>query len=68
LMDERDGRAKAKALGLQPTGVLGILLHAKRDGHVDSVKVEMQKLRSKAGFFIADSLFAFILIEAGEQS
>jgi predicted nucleic acid-binding protein len=31
LMDERDGRAKAKALGLQPVGVRGVLLRAKFD-------------------------------------
>ena len=66
LMDEHDGRAKAKALGLEPIGVLGILLRAKRDGSLDSVKAAMQALRQKAGFFIASDLLETILAEAGE--
>lgn len=68
LMDEHDGRVKAKALGLQPIGLLGVLLHAKRDGALDSVEAVMQRLRQQAGFFIADDLFNQLLIEAGEQS
>ena len=67
LMDERDGRARAKALGPQPVGILGVLLRAKRDGRLDSVKDAMQTLRREAGFFIADDLFAAILTEAGER-
>jgi uncharacterized protein len=67
LMDEREGRAKAKALGLQPVGILGVLLRAKLEGQISSVKTTMQSLRSEAGFFIADSLFEAILVEAGEQ-
>lgn len=67
LMDERDGRTKAKALGLRPVGVLGVLLRAKRDGYLDSVESTMQVLRRAAGFFIADDLFEAVLIEAGER-
>lgn len=67
LMDEREGRAKAKALGLTPVGVLGVLLRAKREGELVSVKEVMQSLRTEAGFFIADHLFEAILVEAGEQ-
>lgn len=65
-MDEADGRAVAKALGLQPIGILGILLMAKNRGKLESVKNEMQKLRHEAGFFIEESLFQRILLEAGE--
>jgi predicted nucleic acid-binding protein len=66
LMDERDGRAKAKAVGLQPIGILGILLRAKVDGELASVKTTLERLRSDAGFFIANDLFESILNEAGE--
>lgn len=66
IIDEADGRATAKALGLQPIGILGILLRAKHEGKLESVKSEMQKLRHEAGFFIAESLFQRILTEAGE--
>lgn len=66
LLDERDGRAKAKALGLQPVGVLGVLLRAKREGKVESIKDIMQALKRDAGFFISDDLFAAVLTEANE--
>ncbi|CAN2048871.1 DUF3368 domain-containing protein [Candidatus Magnetomoraceae bacterium gMMP-1] len=66
IIDEADGRSIAKALGLRPTGVLGILLRAKNKGKIESVKQEMQKLRHNAGFFIAESLFQRVLVEAGE--
>ncbi|MBI5304997.1 MAG: DUF3368 domain-containing protein [Chloroflexi bacterium] len=68
LMDEHDGRAKAKAMGLQPVGVLGILLRAKRSGDLASVKDAMETLRRDAGFFIGDDLYAEILDEANEKS
>jgi predicted nucleic acid-binding protein len=67
LMDERDGRTKAKALGLQPVGVLGVLLRAKRDGALKSVEHAAQALRQEAGFFIAEDLLEAILVEAGER-
>lgn len=67
LLDERDGRAKAKALELQPTGVVGVLLRAKRDGSLDSVENAMQSLRRDAGFFISDDLLAIALADAGER-
>ena len=63
LMDERDGRAKAKVLGLQPIGVLGVLLRAKQNGQIDSIETEMQSLRHQAGFFIADDLYQAILLK-----
>lgn len=66
LMDERDGRAKAKALGLQPVGVLGVLLRAKREGQITSLAAALTALRSEAGFFVADELEAEVLREAGE--
>jgi len=66
IIDEADGRAAAKALGLQPTGILGILLRAKHEGKLESVKHDMERLRHEAGFFIAESLFQRILVDAGE--
>ncbi len=66
LMDERDGRVKAKALGLEPIGVLGVLLRGKRDGAVASIREAMQALKRDAGFFLADELVDQILAEAGE--
>jgi uncharacterized protein len=66
LMDERDGRRMARQLGLALTGVLGILLRAKERGEIGTLKPEIDALRSKARFFIAPTLEATILNQAGE--
>jgi predicted nucleic acid-binding protein len=65
-MDEKEGRRAARELGLRPVGVLGILLRAKRDGEVPSVREAMLALRAQAGFFIARELFSEVLTKAGE--
>ncbi len=67
LIDEHDGRARAKAMGIQPVGVLGVLLRAKREGYLSSVESVLGDLRREAGFFIADNLLEAVLIEAGER-
>lgn len=51
LIDETDGRRTAKAMGLHPIGVLGVLIRAKDDGMIVSVSQEMTRLRREAGFF-----------------
>jgi uncharacterized protein len=40
LMDERDGRHAAQALGLRVMGAVGVLLHAKRRGLIDALRPE----------------------------
>ena len=67
LIDEHDGRAVAKAMGLVPVGVLGVLLRAKRTGNLDSVVTAMRALQDQAGFFINPDLFASLAREAGEH-
>jgi predicted nucleic acid-binding protein len=66
LMDEREGRSVATAMGLIPIGVIGVLVRAKQKGDVRSVKPILNKLRDDAGFFITDSLLHNILSEIGE--
>jgi len=66
LIDERDGRALARQLGLRLTGVLGVLLRGKKMGRVQSIKSEIEALRMKAHFFIAPALQAAILTQVGE--
>jgi predicted nucleic acid-binding protein len=61
LLDESEARRIAKALGLKVTGVLGILLRACRQKRLPSIKSEMERLREKAGFYIADHLFEDLL-------
>jgi predicted nucleic acid-binding protein len=67
LIDEREGRTLARQLGLTITGVLGVLLRAKRRGQIEAVKPEIEALRSRARFFVAPALEAAILAEAGES-
>ncbi len=67
LIDESDGRAVATRLGLRPTGVLGVLLKAKAQGKLDSVRSAMVRLREKGGFFIHSKLFEEVIRLAGEE-
>lgn len=66
LMDEREGRAMARQLGMAVTGVLGVLLRGKRMGYITAIKPEIDALRTKARFFIAPDLEMAILATAGE--
>ena len=60
LMDERKGRAKAKALGLEVTGTIGILLLARENGIAIDLRSELEQLRNH-GFRIGDSLIQQII-------
>ena len=66
LIDEKDGREVARRLGLRITGVLGVLLRAKRLGQIAAIKPDLLALRSTARFFISRELEAEILESAGE--
>ena len=61
LLDERDGRKVAKSVGLRVTGVLGILLRAKREGELSSLTEVIDALVAKAGFRIAPDLLAKVI-------
>lgn len=61
LLDERDGRKMAKSLGLNITGILGILLKAKQSGSLSLLKPTLDDLTQIAGFRIAPTLMAQIL-------
>lgn len=66
LMDEKRGRAAARQAGLTVAGVLGELLYAKHQGTIPILKVELQRLRTEAGFFIDVGIEQFILSQGGE--
>jgi hypothetical protein len=66
LIDEQEGRQLASRTGLTVTGVLGVLLRAKRAGEIPAVKPEMDLLRSEAHFFVSPALEKKILSAAGE--
>jgi len=66
LLDEREARAAAQRMNLPITGVLGVLLRAKRQGQIPSLGPEMEQLRREAHFFIAPELERYLLRLAGE--
>jgi predicted nucleic acid-binding protein len=66
LLDEREARSAAQRLNLQITGVLGVLLRARRQGQIPTLRSEMERLRQEAHFFIAPELERHFLRLAGE--
>ncbi len=66
VMDESMGRERARAMGLQTIGVLGVLLKAKKHKQIKSIRKAMESLRQEVGFFISDDLFEQVVTAAGE--
>lgn len=66
LIDDYAGRIVASRLGLNITGLLGVLLVAKRRGLILSVKPVIDDLIAQAGFRISQKLYANVLQSAGE--
>jgi predicted nucleic acid-binding protein len=66
LMDEAAGRAMARQVGLQPLGILGLLLLAKQRGLVPAVSPLMDRLEQELGFFLSAAVRAEVLRLAGE--
>lgn len=62
LIDERKGRAKATALGLNVTGTIGILLLARVEGIDIELSSTLEQLKAN-GFRISDKLVERILRE-----
>lgn len=67
LMDEAEGRHKAIRLGLNVTGVIGILLEAKSKGHISRVKPYLDRLQQEAGFYISKYVYQEALKLADEK-
>ena len=66
LMDERKGRQIASSLGLNTVGLLGILVEAKRTGHIQQVKPLLDALVNEANFWVGIRLYRRMLDEVGE--
>jgi predicted nucleic acid-binding protein len=65
LIDDRPARRVAEAAGLTVIGTLGLLLEAKRTGHIDTVRAELDKLL-ETSFFLGPELYDGLLRLAGE--
>lgn len=65
LLDDFEAREKARLYGLKITGTVGILLRAKLDGKICSLKEDFDRLKV-TGFRISDKLEKKLLKEANE--
>ncbi len=65
-MDEMIGRSYARAHGLNVTGLVGVLLAAKREGLVSSVGPFLERLKN-CNFRLSDELVRSVIEEAGES-
>jgi predicted nucleic acid-binding protein len=61
LIDERLGRSAATRLGLTITGLVGVLIEARRSGLLPDAAEVVNALRSEAGFWISDELTNLII-------
>lgn len=61
LIDERRGRAEADRLGLKITGLLGILVEAKRKNLITAVKPILDALIAMSEFRVSPALYNQIL-------
>lgn len=66
LIDDEDGRELAQGRGLAITGVLGVLLRAKRVGLIPAIRPEIERLLKETTFFCSETLFQNLLNLAGE--
>jgi predicted nucleic acid-binding protein len=68
LLDEKEGRHAAQRLGLRIVGTVGVLLEAKANGAINTVRPHLDGLRQTAGFYLSPSLYQYALTLAGEDS
>jgi uncharacterized protein len=61
LMDERRGRALAGNYGLNVTGLLGVLLQAKRNSLIPKIKPLINRLIEEADFRVSQQLYKNLL-------
>jgi len=68
LLDDADARLAATTLGLRKTGVIGILIKAKIEGKIESLRLDLNALMDRMGFYIDDGLYREALLSVGEIS
>ena len=66
LLDETDARNVAEFYDLRKTGVIGILLRAKKEGLIREIIPILEKLQTEAHFWIKSELYESIISQSGE--
>lgn len=65
IIDELKGRKIAKQLGLAITGTLGVIVEAKKSGHIALVRPLLDKIR-QTNFRLSEQLENIVLKQVGE--
>ena len=65
LIDERQGRLTAEALGVPVVGSVGVLIAAKVRGDIAAIAPLLLALRS-SGLWVSDALVSAVLASVGE--
>lgn len=66
LIDEIAARESARRYGLRISGVVGVLLESKNRRLISAVGPELEALRSRANFYLAEAFVQRVLEQAGE--
>lgn len=66
LIDEKLGRRAARQLGLQPLGVVGLLVEAKTRKLLPELRPLFARLKHEAGFWVSEAVELRALQEVGE--
>ena len=61
LLDETEARRIAGLYNIPVTGIIGILMQARKGGLIASLQEEMDLLRNQGGFWIHDALYRRVL-------
>lgn len=67
LIDDRGAREVAEEQGLKFTGIIGILLEAKKRGLISAIRPLLDMLRSPVNFWISEPLYQKILQMVDEK-
>ncbi len=66
LLEESEARGIADLYGLRKTSVIGLLIRAKQEGHIDLLRAELDRLLHQGGFWIERRLYERALKAVGE--
>ena len=66
LIDEKTGRKIATNLGISVIGTVGVLLVAKKYGHIEAIRPLLDAMRMQ-GYFVSEALIRAALNRAGER-
>ena len=65
VIDDNAAKKTAEYLGLTVTGTIGVLIKAKKLGHLDAIRPVLDEIKEN-GFYIGAALEKMVLEQAGE--